>query len=84
MRWPRDTGQFYVEPDEQTLAKMQQKYDEMQTKKELLQTLKGKESVTLDGRKIMLYASGIPLPDFLLSAVQSNPPVYPLRYPASG
>ena len=52
-----DTGQFYVEPDEQTLAKMQHKYDEMQTKKELLQTLKGKESVTLDGRKIMLYAN---------------------------
>ena len=52
-----DTGQFYVEPDEQTLAKMQQKYDEMQTRKELLQTLKGKESVTLDGRKIMLYAN---------------------------
>lgn len=52
-----DTGQFYVEPDEQTLTKMQQKFDEMQTKKELLQTLKGKESVTLDGRKIMLYAN---------------------------
>lgn len=52
-----DTGQFYVEPDEPTLAKMQQKYDEMQTRKELLQTLKGKESVTLDGRKIMLYAN---------------------------
>ena len=52
-----DTGQFYVEPDEQTLAKMQQRFDEMWTKKELLQTLKGKESVTLDGRKIMLYAN---------------------------
>ncbi|MBD5458245.1 MAG: phosphoenolpyruvate--protein phosphotransferase [Lachnospiraceae bacterium] len=52
-----DTGQFYVEPDEQTLAKMLQKFDEMRTKKELLQTLKGKESVTLDGRKIMLYAN---------------------------
>ncbi|MDE7277160.1 MAG: phosphoenolpyruvate--protein phosphotransferase, partial [Lachnospiraceae bacterium] len=52
-----DTGQFYVDPDEQTLAEMQQKYDEMQMKKELLQTLKGKESVTLDGRKIMLYAN---------------------------
>lgn len=52
-----DTGRFYVEPDEQTLAEMQQKYDEMQTRKELLQTLKGKESVTLDGRKIMLYAN---------------------------
>lgn len=52
-----DTGRFYVEPDEQTLSKLQKKYEDMQTKKELLQTLKGKESVTLDGRKIMLYAN---------------------------
>jgi len=52
-----DTGQFYLEPDEQTLMEMQQKYEEIQTKKELLQTLKGKESVTLDGKKIMLYAN---------------------------
>lgn len=52
-----DTGQVYVEPDEETLAKMQDKYEALQTKKQLLQTLKGKESVTLDGRKVMLYAN---------------------------
>lgn len=52
-----DTGQVYVEPDEETLAKMQDKHEALQTKKQLLQTLKGKESVTLDGRKVMLYAN---------------------------
>lgn len=52
-----DTGQIYVEPDEETFAIMQEKYKVIQTKKELLQTLKGKETVTLDGRRIMLYAN---------------------------
>ncbi len=52
-----DTGELYVEPDAETLAKMQEKYDALQTKKELLQTLKGKETVTLDGKKLMLYAN---------------------------
>ena len=52
-----DTGQVYVEPNEETLAKMQDKYEALQTKKQLLQTLKGKESVTIDGRKVMLYAN---------------------------
>ena len=52
-----DTGELYVEPDAETLAGMQEKYDALQTKKELLQTLKGKETVTLDGKKLMLYAN---------------------------
>ncbi len=52
-----DTGQIYVEPDEETLAGLQEKYEALQTKKQLLQTLKGKETVTLDGRKVMLYAN---------------------------
>ena len=52
-----DTGELYVEPDAETLARMQEKYDALQTKKELLQTLKGKETVTLDGKKLMLYAN---------------------------
>lgn len=52
-----DTGQIYVEPDEETLAKMQEKQDALQIRKELLQTLKGKETVTLDGQKMMLYAN---------------------------
>ncbi|MDE7258407.1 MAG: phosphoenolpyruvate--protein phosphotransferase [Lachnospiraceae bacterium] len=52
-----DTGQIYVEPDEETLAGLQEKYEALQTKKQLLQTLKGKETVTLDGRKVLLYAN---------------------------
>ena len=52
-----DTGTIYVEPDSETLAKMQEKYDALQTKKELLQTLKGKETITLDGQRVMLYAN---------------------------
>lgn len=52
-----DTGQLYVEPDAETLSILQGKYEALQTKKKLMQTLKGKETVTLDGQKIMLYAN---------------------------
>ena len=50
-------GCIYVDPDEETLSKMQQLKQEEQEKKELLQTLKGRENVTIDGKKIMLYAN---------------------------
>ena len=50
-------GCIYVDPDEETLAKMQQLKQEEQEKKELLQTLKGRENITIDGKKIMLYAN---------------------------
>ncbi|XCP84980.1 phosphoenolpyruvate--protein phosphotransferase [Roseburia hominis] len=50
-------GVFYVDPDEETLADMKKRQMEEQEKKELLQTLKGKENVTLDGQKVMLYAN---------------------------
>ena len=52
-----NNGCIYVEPDDATLEMMQKKLEEEKEKKELLQTLKGKESVTLDGKKIMLYAN---------------------------
>ncbi|MCI9516369.1 MAG: phosphoenolpyruvate--protein phosphotransferase [Lachnospiraceae bacterium] len=51
------TGVSYVDPDEQTLAKMKERKEEELHKKELLQTLKGRENVTLDGQKLMLYAN---------------------------
>ena len=51
------TGVIYVDPDEQTLAKMKERKEEELHKKELLQTLKGRENVTLDGQKLMLYAN---------------------------
>lgn len=48
---------IYVDPDEDTLGRMQQLKLEEQEKKELLQTLKGRENITIDGKKIMLYAN---------------------------
>ena len=50
-------GCIYVDPDEDTLGKMQQLKLEEQEKKELLQTLKGRENITIDGKKIMHYAN---------------------------
>lgn len=46
-----------MDPDEDTLGRMQQLKLEEQEKKELLQTLKGRENITIDGKKIMLYAN---------------------------
>lgn len=50
-------GVFYVDPDEETLAKMRKRQQGEQERKELLLALKGKENVTLDGQKVMLYAN---------------------------
>ena len=50
-------GKIYVEPDAQTLEEMKKRRQEELEKKELLQLLKGKENVTRDGKKIMLYAN---------------------------
>ena len=50
-------GVIYVDPDEKTLEAMKKKQQEELQKKELLQSLKGKENITLDGQKIMLYAN---------------------------
>lgn len=50
-------GKIYVEPDAQTLEEMKKRRQAELEKKELLQILKGKENVTLDGKKIMLYAN---------------------------
>lgn len=50
-------GTFYVEPDEETLSRLQRARQEELLKKELLQTLKGKENITLDGQNILLYAN---------------------------
>lgn len=50
-------GELIVDPDEETLAYYQGKKDEEKKQRELLQQLKGKEDVTLDGKKIRLYAN---------------------------
>lgn len=50
-------GVVYLEPEEDILAQMQEKQRKEREKKELLKQLKGKENITLDGKKIMLYAN---------------------------
>ncbi len=51
------TGEFTVEPDIDTMTKMQLKQSEDVKKRELLQKLHGKDNITLDGTKIKLYAN---------------------------
>ena len=50
-------GVNYVEPDVETMEKMEALKKEEEEKKELLQTFKNKESVTLDGKKVLTYAN---------------------------
>ena len=50
-------GVVYVDPDAELLEEMKKKQQEEQEKKRLLQTLKGKENITLDGQEVMLYAN---------------------------
>lgn len=51
------TGEFILQPDEETLALYRKKQQEDMEKKALLQKLKGKENVTLDGTEIHIYAN---------------------------
>ena len=50
-------GEIYLDPDKDFLDEMQKKLDAELEKRRLLQTLKGKENVTLDGQKILVYAN---------------------------
>ncbi len=50
-------GLFILNPDEETLQHYEKLLKEEQEQKELFATLKGKESVTADGKKIHLYAN---------------------------
>ena len=51
------TGEVFVDPDEDTLAKLTKKQQDDVAKKKLLQDLKGKENITLDGKKIDIFAN---------------------------
>lgn len=50
-------GIVYLEPTLEVLEEIKKRLEEERQKKELLQELKGKETVTLDGKKIKLYAN---------------------------
>ncbi|MCM1308652.1 MAG: phosphoenolpyruvate--protein phosphotransferase [Butyrivibrio sp.] len=51
------TGEIYVNPDGGTLERMDRKQKEDEEKKQLLQELKGKENVTLDGTRVNIFAN---------------------------
>lgn len=51
------TGELIVNPDEDVLKAAQAKKQGEAEKKELLQKLRGKENITLDGTKIKIYAN---------------------------
>ncbi len=50
-------GTIYIDPDEETLARLQKRRDEYFRKRESLSCLIGKETVTADGKKIALHAN---------------------------
>ena len=51
------TGDIYINPDEKTKTEMLEKKRADEEKKKLLQSLKGKDNVTLDGRRVNIYAN---------------------------
>lgn len=51
------TGEVILSPDEETLARMKKKQADDLQKKALLQALRGKENVTLDGTRIHVFAN---------------------------
>lgn len=51
------TGEVYVYPDKETLTRLTIKRAKDIKRKELIRKLKGKENITLDGKKIKLYAN---------------------------
>ena len=51
------TGTIYIDPDEETMKAMTEKREEDRRQKALLEELKGKENVTLSGKKINVYAN---------------------------
>lgn len=51
------SGEVFIEPDEDTTAALKAKKAERDKQLALLQELKGKENVTLDGQKVELFAN---------------------------
>ena len=51
------SGNVYVDPDEETEKRMLKKKEETDKRYELLKYLKGRENVTIDGRKVDIYAN---------------------------
>ncbi len=51
------TGEVFIDPDEETRARLLKKQADDEKQKRLLQELKGKENITLDGTKVHIFAN---------------------------
>ncbi len=51
------TGEVFVNPDAETRTRLLEKQRQDEEKRHLLQELKGKENITIDGTKINIYAN---------------------------
>lgn len=51
------TGEYYIDPDEETLTRMEDKQHRVEEYRQLLEGYRGKPSVTAAGRKIKLFAN---------------------------
>ena len=52
-----ETGQLIIDPDAMTQTALKEKYEKQQETKKLLETMKGQEDITLDGKKMLLYCN---------------------------
>ena len=52
-----ETGSLFIEPDELTVLALKEKLDKQEEMKALLQSMKGQEDVTLDGRHVNVYCN---------------------------
>lgn len=52
-----EIGQLIIDPDAMTQAALKEKYEKQQETKKLLETMKGQEDITLDGKKMLLYCN---------------------------
>ena len=52
-----ETGQLIIDPDAMTQAALKEKYEKQQETKKLLESMKGQEDITLDGKKMLLYCN---------------------------
>ncbi len=66
-----ETGEVVMDPDDETKKAFEDKYQKQKEMKELLETMKGQESITLDGRKIMVYCN-IGAPDDVTAVLNND------------
>lgn len=52
-----DEGRLVLDPDEETLAELEYRYQLQQEQRESMRSLVGREDVTLDGHRVMLYCN---------------------------